>query len=160
VYDCRKHLPFDDNSVRYIFSEHFFEHVDYCEEVPFFLSDCYRVLQPGGVIRIIVPDTEKYIRAYCREGWDELARIRPLGPERSDAYFGSTYNTKMELLNVVFRQYFGHKFAYDFATLEFLLRRYGFSQVQRQSFGRSLWPDLCIDTREREFESLYVEAVK
>ncbi len=34
VYDCRKHLPFPDESVKGIFCEHFFEHIDYTEEVP------------------------------------------------------------------------------------------------------------------------------
>src|SRR5258708_4326491 len=56
IYDCRKKLPFADGSVRCIFAEHFFEHIDYTEETPFFLTECHRVLQPGGVIRIIVPD--------------------------------------------------------------------------------------------------------
>src|SRR5215204_2019858 len=49
--DARKRLPFDDNSVRGIFSEHFFEHIDYVHDAPTFLRDCYRTLQPGGVLR-------------------------------------------------------------------------------------------------------------
>lgn len=68
VYDCRKSLPFPNESVKGIFSEHFFEHIDYVEEVPDFLSECYRVLEVGGVIRIIVPDAEQYLFAYCKEG--------------------------------------------------------------------------------------------
>lgn len=31
VCDCRKSLPFQDNSVKGIFTEHFFEHIDYVE---------------------------------------------------------------------------------------------------------------------------------
>jgi predicted SAM-dependent methyltransferase len=77
IYDCRRDLPFADASATVIFTEHFFEHIDYCEEVLVFLSECWRVLEPGGVIRIAVPDAEKYIRAYCSEGWEELARGRP-----------------------------------------------------------------------------------
>lgn len=160
VYDCRRGLPFADNAVKGIFTEHFFEHIDYTEEVPFFLSECNRVLQPGGVIRIIVPDAEKYVRAYCAEGWKELTLVRPLNPDHSDVHFGSRFNTKMEVLNAVFRQYFEHKFAYDFPTLEFLLRRYGFSEVQNQSFGRSMLSELAIDSPDRASESLYVEALK
>jgi hypothetical protein len=66
----------------------------------------------------------------------------------------------MEVLNAMFRQYFEHKFAYDFPTLEFLLFRYGFSEVLNQSFGRSTLPELAIDSPDRASESLYVEAVK
>jgi predicted SAM-dependent methyltransferase len=160
VYDCRRGLPFDTDAVKGIFTEHFFEHIDYTEEVPFFLSECNRVLQPGGVIRIIVPDAEKYVRAYCTEGWDDLAHVRPLNPDHSDVHFGSKFNTKMEVLNAMFRQYSEHKFAYDFPTLEFLLCRYGFSEVQNSAFGRSTLPELAIDSRDRASESLYVEARK
>jgi predicted SAM-dependent methyltransferase len=160
IYDCRTSLPFADESATCIFTEHFLEHIDYCEEIPLFVSECYRVLKPGGVIRIIVPDAEKYIRAYCHGGWEELDRIRPLGPEHTDAYFGSKYHTQMELLNVVFRQESEHKFAYDFQTLQFVLQRYGFSQVHRQEFRRSVLPQLALDRAERASESLCVEAVK
>src|SRR5690554_54993 len=64
VYDCRTSLPFPDASVRGIFCEHVFEHIDYTEEVPYFLTECHRVLQPGGVLRIIVPDAGRYLQAY------------------------------------------------------------------------------------------------
>jgi predicted SAM-dependent methyltransferase len=160
IYDCRKGVPFSDDSVRCIFTEHFFEHIDYLEEAPLFLVDCYRVLQPGGVIRIIVPDVEKYIRAYCADGWDQLAKVRSLRPGHIDEHFGSRFNTKMEVVNVVFRQYFEHKYAYDFPTLELALRRSGFVDIQRQEFGKSLLPELCIDNPDRVSESVYVEAVK
>jgi predicted SAM-dependent methyltransferase len=160
VYDCRKGLPFADNSARFIFTEHFLEHIDYTEEVPLFLSECCRILQPGGVIRIIVPDAEKYMRAYCAEGWADLIRVRPLRSDLSDVHFGSLFNTKMEVVNAMFRQYFEHKFAYDFPALQFVLERYGFSEVHNLSLGQSLRPALCIDNPDRASESLYVEAVK
>lgn len=160
VYDCRQSLPFPDNSVKGIFSEHFFEHIDYVEEVPNFLNECYRVLKVGGVIRLIVPDIEKYLQAYCKEGWEDLTTIRPLDSERTDFYFKHRYNTKMELINFVFRQQYEHKYAYDYATLEFLLYKHGFSIVKRQDFGKSLMDEVCIDQQIRASESLYVEAVK
>src|SRR5208282_5837473 len=116
LYDCRKSLPFPDESVRAIFSEHFFEHLDYTEEVPYFLRECHRVLKKGGVLRLIFPDAEKYLRAYCQGGWEEISRIRPLAVERTDPYFHCRYNTVIELINVLFRQGHEHKFAYDFET--------------------------------------------
>lgn len=160
VYDCRKSLPFPDNSVKGIFSEHFFEHLDYVEEVPLFLQECYRVLQHQGVIRLIVPDGEKYLRAYCIEGWQELSEIRPLDAEQTDVHYNFKYNTKMELINFVFRQGFEHKYAYDYTNLEFLLYKYGFVRVMKQEFGKSQLSELAIDRQIRASESLYVEAVK
>lgn len=159
-WDCRKSLPFPDHSVKCIFTEHFVEHLDYNEEIPRFISDCHRVLEPGGVIRIIVPDGAKYMRGYSQGGWEELAKIRPLRDGLTDAHFGSKYNTRMELVNVVFRQYFEHKFAWDYETMEFVLRKFGFSKTYLQAFGKSMMDGLAIDMPERASESLYVEGVK
>ncbi len=161
LYDCRKKLPLPDDSVKGIFCEHFFEHLDYTEEVPVFLSECHRVLKAGGIVRVIVPDVEKYLRAYCEEGWETLVKLRPLREGKTDRWLlKPRYRTKMELLNVVFRQGWEHKYAYDYQTLEFLLHRYGFSFVQQQRFGESLMKELCIDWPDRASESLYVDASK
>jgi predicted SAM-dependent methyltransferase len=146
--------------VKCIFCEHFFEHIDYTEDIPYFLSECHRVLKPGGIIRLIVPDIEKYLRAYCKGDWEDLSTIRPLEADRTDYYFRCRYNTRMELINVLFRQGHEHKFAYDDETMEFVLRRYGFGTVVKQEFGRSLMPELCLDLPVRASESLYVEAKK
>lgn len=160
LFDCRKRLPFADNTARGIYTEHFFEHIDYTEEAPYFLAECRRVLQPGGVLRIVVPDAAKYIRAYCEAGWEAISRVRGLDATRFDPYAECRYHTKMELLNEVFRQAYEHKFAYDFETLAFLCTTYGFTRVVQQEYGRSLLAELCIDQERRQSESLYVEAVK
>lgn len=160
LFDCRKQLPFANGTARGIYTEHFFEHMDYTEEVPHFLSECHRILQKSGVLRIVVPDAEKYVRAYCHSGWDAVSRIRGLSDDHFDHYVDCRYHTKMELLNEVFRQAFEHKFAYDFETLEFLLLKYGFSRVVRQEYGCSALEELTIDQERRQSESLYVEAVK
>ena len=160
VYDARKRLPFSDNSVKCIFSEHFVEHLDYNEEVPYFIAECYRVLKKGGVLRITVPDAEKYIRAYMKGGWDELVEIRQLGDQLRDQCFGFKFNTRMELINFVFRQWSEHKFAYDFETLEFVLNQGGFTEVKRQEFGKSVMPEFCLEKAGRASESFYIEAIK
>jgi predicted SAM-dependent methyltransferase len=160
VYDARKKLPFPSGSVKGIFCEHFFEHIDYAEEAPKFLSECYRVLREDGVLRIIVPDAEKYLIAYAQGGWHGFEKLRMLDDRGRDPYFGWKYNTRMELVNHVFRQGQQHKFAYDFETVEFLLKRNGFQDVRQQEYGRSVMPELCIDREIRRSESLYVEAIK
>ena len=160
AYDCRRKLPLPDESVRGIFTEHFFEHIDYTEEVPYFLSECRRVLAPRGVLRIVVPDASMFLRAYLADGWEEMARIRQLTPDRRDPFTHSRLSTKMEMVNLVFRQGHEHKFGYDYETLEFLLKRYGFAKVAQSEFGRSWLPGLALDQELRRSESLYVEAMK
>lgn len=47
-------LPFPNNSIESIISHHFFEHLD-SDGFINLIDDCYRVLVPGGILRIIVP---------------------------------------------------------------------------------------------------------
>ena len=159
-YDCRKSLPFRDGTVNGIFSEHFFEHLDYTEELPLLLAECMRVMAPGSVIRIIVPDGEKYLKAYNDPGWDSLRTLRELRQDGSDKYFKNRYQTKIELVNTVFRQGYQHKWIYDFENLKWLLESAGFTHVKREAIGHSRNPDLAIGREDRAHESLYVEATK
>lgn len=160
VYDCRKQLPFPDRSVRGIFCEHVFEHFDYTEEVPYFVSECHRVLRKGGVLRIVVPDAGRYLQAYCEGGWARLEALRDLDETHVDPHNGGRYATRMELINVIFRQGHEHKFAYDYETLAYVLKRYGFDEVAQRTCGESALPELALDQPSRAPESLYVEATK
>ena len=53
--DLRLGLPFESDCCDLIFSEHFFEHVDYPEPITQLLIECLRVLRPGGELRFSVP---------------------------------------------------------------------------------------------------------
>lgn len=160
AYDCRSSLPFANGTVKGIFTEHFFEHIDYNTEVPGFLKHCYRSLQEGGVLRIIVPDAEKYLIGYVQDGWDRLKKTRPLDDDLNDALMGIKYETKMQLINEVFRQGGEHKYAWDYETLALALTKAGFSKTYKMSYLQSNDPKLAIDQEIRQYESLYVEAVK
>lgn len=54
-------LPFDDESAGFIFAEHVIEHVPFVDGMAF-LSECRRVLAPGGVLRFAFPDIERVLR--------------------------------------------------------------------------------------------------
>ena len=75
-WDCRSGLPFSDGAVAAIYAEHFFEHLDLESEARRFLRECLRCLQPGGVLRLVVPDAGAYVRAYSGP-WEPLADMRP-----------------------------------------------------------------------------------
>ena len=51
-------LPFQDNSIEYVFSSHFFEHINDKTAINL-LKESYRVLKPGGIIRITTPHYER-----------------------------------------------------------------------------------------------------
>ena len=57
-------LPFADRSVSRVFVSHMLEHLFVPRDVGFFLGELKRVMAPGGVVRIVVPDIEQCIAAY------------------------------------------------------------------------------------------------
>lgn len=154
-YDCRKSLPLRKDSVLRIRCEQFLEHLDFEEEAPLFLRSCLRSLKKGGVLRIIVPDAERYLLAYqsarkkdwLNLGWD-LDKL-PTG-----------FTTQMDIINHVFRQCEEHMYAYDFETLSTLLKKIGFSKIIKSEWGKSVDPELCDDLTNHKPDSLYVEATK
>jgi len=160
AFDCRKEIPFADGTVKGIFCEHFFEHLDYGTEVPYFLLSCFRSLQKGGVLRIVVPDAEKYLRGYCEDGWEQLKKTRPLDDNLNDQLMGLQYQTKMQLINEVFRQGGEHKYAWDFETMKLAMLTAGFSDAFKMEYMKSYDAKLQIDQLVRKPESLYVEAIK
>lgn len=56
-------LPLKDNSASVVYSSHFFEHIPR-SLIQDFLKECFRVLKPNGVLRLVLPDLEKMARSY------------------------------------------------------------------------------------------------
>ena len=152
-WDCRRSLPVGDGCAAGIRVEHFIEHLDPRDELPTFLRNARRALRPGGVLRVIVPDAERFLRAYCRDdhqGFRELAVPDP---------FPDDLPTRMDVVNHVFHQWHEHRWAYDFETLALRLHAAGFSRAERSSFAESLDPRLACDRAVHAPYSLYVDAV-
>jgi predicted SAM-dependent methyltransferase len=59
-------LPFEDSSVKACYSSHGLEHFSR-SYAPKFLAEIFRVLAPGGIVRIVVPDLEQIARLYLKE---------------------------------------------------------------------------------------------
>lgn len=62
-HDCRKALPFPEESVDHILCSHFLEHV-YPVEMAVIVADFVRVLKKGGTLHVIVPDLALLVRQY------------------------------------------------------------------------------------------------
>jgi predicted SAM-dependent methyltransferase len=160
-WDCRRGIPFDSEAVKAIFAEHVFEHFTPAVGAQF-LSECYRCLEPGGVVRVVVPDAGKYLRFYQGD-WRAVVAARPLKEENGkyrDFWLEDLYETKMEFINAIFRQGTEHKYAYDAETLIAKFREAGFAKVHERAYGETAIDGALLDTAARQTDSLYVEAIK
>lgn len=131
-------IPFDGGVADYVYSSHFFEHF-FHDEAAFIAREAWRVLKPGGVLRVCVPDLEIAVNTYL-EGRREAALQYFFEGGKSD-YFSR------------------HKYMYDFTLLKELLERAGFASVTRCAFQQGQTPDIAtLDNRPEQ--TLFVEAVK
>jgi predicted SAM-dependent methyltransferase len=62
-YNLLEKLPLEDNCIEYIYHSHLLEHFRESEGLTF-LQECFRLLQAGGIVRIVLPDLENIIRCY------------------------------------------------------------------------------------------------
>jgi predicted SAM-dependent methyltransferase len=143
AWDLTKPLPLHEGSVDAIFHEHVLEHFELPAAISL-LRESHRLLAPGGILRIGVPDLGAYLRAYQDADSSFLQATRPDRP------------TKLLAVQEVFFDS-GHRSAYDFETLALLLIVSGFHSVERRTFGESAL-EPCPDSYHRRQETLYVEA--
>lgn len=80
--DLGRSLPFPDGSLETVYSSHVVEHLPR-GRVSFFLAECRRVLRPGGIIRLVVPDLEASAREYLRQ-LEATERGEPGAEERHE----------------------------------------------------------------------------
>jgi len=160
--DLRRRLKIADGTVDGIFCEHTIEHLSY-KETDQLLQECYRIMKPGAVIRVVLPDIELFIRHYASgdeawfERWEQLMLTDSTDPERA----GRRLATPLQALSFVTQEY-GHVSAWDYRTLEFYLTQSGFREITPVSFRQGRCPELLLDLDEedRKFVSLYLDAVK
>jgi predicted SAM-dependent methyltransferase len=150
-WDLRKPLPFPDNSIDFIYNEHFLEHLT-VEEGILSIKDFFRVLKPGGTMRIAMPDLEETVALYFEKNWKENNKI----------FFeklGLTFiQTRAELININFR-WWGHKWLYDWEELERRLKESGCEKIKCCSIFESEHKDLRnLETRNES--TLIAEVTK
>jgi SAM-dependent methyltransferase len=160
-------LPFADGTVRYVFVSHLLEHLFYPRDVKPFLAETLRVLEPGGIVRIVVPDVEQCIEAYVTNDRNFFSNRRetwpwwPENPTRLEdflAYAGAGAEPAY--------LFESHKYGYDFETLSRVLVDAGFDRVTRSGFMASHHEALQVDyasavakaTYGDRHYSLFVEA--
>jgi predicted SAM-dependent methyltransferase len=181
VHDLRRGIPFEDASVDAVYHSHFLEHLDR-PMAQQFVKEIHRVLRPGGIHRIVVPDMEWLCRRYL----DHLARCvdEQTGYAEHDEYLvemiqqmvqreGAGTSQQRPLRRAIENVILGdarqrgetHQWMYDRVNLRPLLENAGFRELRIVDFRTSSipnWNSIGLDRNEHGDEyipgSLYVEA--
>jgi predicted SAM-dependent methyltransferase len=136
--DAAKPFPFRDSTFNQVFSEHQIDQLSF-ENGRYMLKESYRVLKPGGTIRIACLSLDTLIALCDRENTEiqdqYIKWITDQYLPDADMYQGAI------VTNHAFYAW-GHKFLYDSATLEDSLNEAGFVNVSRHSPGESGVPEL------------------
>jgi SAM-dependent methyltransferase len=145
--DIRMGLPLEDGSMDYVVSIHALPEIAYPDLVPTLL-ELRRVIRPGGVLRLSLPDLERGFAAYQRNDHDYF-----LIPDSEVANIGSKL-----IVQLVWYGYSRTLFTYDF--IEEMLYKAHFSRVYRCSYRQtaSQYAEI-VELDNREPESLFVEAI-
>ena len=116
-------LPFfADSTVELIYCSHALEYFDR-DQARLVLAEWYRVLRPGGILRLAVPDFEALLKVYQKTG--ELSLV--LGP-----LYGKMTITTEQAAAILY-----HKTTYDDKSLSVLLRECGFVQPERWDWRKT-----------------------
>jgi len=158
-WDIRKSLPFKDNSINRIFSEHVFEHIDYPISVNKLLEESYRVLKRDGECIIGVPDCDYPLNDIYNNSTDNMKLAKEKWYCNRDDILDSM-NTSLDYLNYVMRdqlfhsKFHPHYWGYNKENLTLLLEKYGFRNIK-------IWnPEEGIINPKRSWGTLYLIAKK
>lgn len=130
--DATRPFPLPDASFDFVYAEHMIEHVDRAGATVL-LSECRRVLKPGGVLRLTTPDLAFVLSLHPAPTKDGKRYMRWIG----ERFLGDVAQADgPTVVNNAFRAW-GHQFLYDESKLSTALRHAGFATIERVDYGES-----------------------
>jgi predicted SAM-dependent methyltransferase len=144
LWDLTRPLPLDVATIRYVYSEHFIEHVPREVAVQIF-TNVKSALRQGGVLRISTPDLKQLAETYLTGKVPDFSAVGWFPP------------TPCVMVNEAVRDW-GHTFIYDERELRLVLEQAGFRDIKRVRWRESEYLDLQnLETRP-DLDDLILEA--
>jgi SAM-dependent methyltransferase len=185
-WNLARGIPFAESTFDVVYHSHFLEHLER-EAAVKLLGECYRVLKPGGILRIVVPDLETLVLLYreALEAFDKSGDTR----ENEAAYDSAIVDLFDQMVRrgssgaaqqkpwvrTIERLIRGgasdtgetHRWMYDRQSLPRILARLGFTTIRQHyatTSGIAGWERCFLDHNPDgsvyKTKSLYVEASK
>jgi predicted SAM-dependent methyltransferase len=146
VWNLINGIPFPDNSVHKIYSSHLFEHFSF-KDGQRLLDECKRVLIPGGIFSICVPNAKLFISAYLSD--DNFDKDKYLSYKPAN-----NCTSKIDCVNYIAYMDGHHKYMFDEENIIIILKNKGFKNVKIRDFDRNL------DLEKRDWQSIYAQGEK
>jgi len=132
-----------DNYWDGVIIEHTNEHILYSDNYNMF-TELLRTMKPGGVLRIVVPDLDKYL------DWENLKNTVPKM---------NRYQSLPESISNLTQNHL-HVSVWNFDLMSEVLNDVGFTNITKTSFMKGMMPELLVDAENHQWQSLYIEAKK
>ncbi|KKS06202.1 MAG: Methyltransferase type 11 [Parcubacteria group bacterium GW2011_GWB1_41_4] len=161
-HDLNRGIPYADNTFDAVYSSHVLEHFSR-EKGGFLIKEIFRVLKPGGLVRLVLPDLEGITKEY-------LKNLENYHKEPIEQNWQRYYWSLLELYDQTTRKVSGgemlktlrqgdvgweyiasrvgdefydfkigelHKWMYDSASLSYLLKSCGFADINKTDWNVS-----------------------
>lgn len=140
LIDVSKIIPIESSSFDYVYSEHVFEHLNFFEQLNYF-RETYRILKPGGKMRIATPNFDFLIHLTNTENsdiekrylsWNMNRFLKPITQE-----LGNKADKKIYVINNYFKDW-GHQLIHNKSSFINLISITDFKDVIECNVGTSL----------------------
>lgn len=164
--NLNKTWKFKTESIDIVYASHLYEHLS-LNSAELFLTEAYRTLKPGGVMRIVVPDlfqiVVKYLEDFKKANYNEDPTkfiMWAINMHREGQYGNPTIFKKIIFELQCYPHQ--HKFMYDSKSLTCLVEKYGFRHPKLKSYGMSDYiPEIKdVEGKEESYLSVYLEVLK
>jgi predicted SAM-dependent methyltransferase len=120
--DISKKLPIADNFFDAIYGQEVIEHIE-LKKARLFFQEAFRVLKPGGVIRLTTPDLTEVCKIFLGQHKETTVN------DYKEGWYEGDFSKEI-WINAMFRSW-GHQHLWTFESLADELRKVGFVQTQR-----------------------------
>jgi len=159
--DLLKGLSIAPGSCTLMYASHVFEHLSIAD---FYvaLEKVYLYLKPGGILRIIVPDLEKYIEAYIKNRSDKELATKAATDFMHHSWIGHQGSRRSfdRRLRDAFSNH-RHQWMWDEPSLKNALAKQGFINIRRCNYRE--WSDprfAAVEKEIRHADSVCIEGIK